>query len=391
MAFESKDWSLLPDHILVEIFSYLGRSDQVRAARACKTWNDNFHSPYLWTYFNFFFYMPAQEKFVKCLENFGKFLRHVYIELDQSVESNRQNACKVIEGLARLKERRLKHITIKFTAENPFFYSGKEFMDALSLLFGPPSENTKIIHTLIEVDLKQLAILFDDKFINVLSGNNPDLQTLNIQNTVLVCKVTPECILRLVQKCRKLKDIRIYNCSISEDILLALTEEDRVPLEHLSIICRREEKYSKDIVCEVWSAVVKKLPKLRVSLGFDHTVPLHKVSLVMKPEIPVSVLRLETFTYIYNEVRQASSNYSKTLEKLVLQTPLSRNSPELNKALIELASECKILKCMHVFCVLDEKTVNKILELCPKMKASNCYTLKFKDEASPWVAGNDLM
>ena len=385
---ESRDWSMLPHHILVNIFSYMSRADQSRSARVCKSWNDIFNSPYLWTYFNFWFYMPSQEKYTKCLDKFGKYLRHVFIELDQSVEANRSNACKVIEGLAALNERRLKSLKIRFTGENPYFYTGKEFIEALSLLLGQ-KENCKIIQVLKELDLGGLMVPFDDKLINLISANHQEIEILKIQNRVLVCKVTPESIVRLIQKCRKLKDLRLYNCSLSEDVLLALTEGDREPLEHLSVVCRREEKYGKDIGSDTWQAVVNKLPNLRVSLGFDHTVELHKVSMVMKPEIPVSVLKLETFTYIYSEVRLATRYYSKTLEKLVLQTPLSRNSPELNKALIELAEQCTNLRSMHVFCVLDEPTVNKILEVRPELKEKDSYTLKYVDEPHPWQAGYD--
>jgi len=65
----------------------------------------------------------------------------------------------------------------------------------------------------------------------------------------------------------------------------------------------------KNISREVWAAVIKKLPNLRVTLEFDNTCPLFKLSEVMQPEIPVTVLRLETYTDLAAELRLAALYY----------------------------------------------------------------------------------
>lgn len=371
-----KEWSHLPEHILVAVFSYLTYPDRARAARSCQAWNEVFHSPYLWSHFTFWFYTPRQVRSLKCLEQYGCHLKSVLIELDQSVESNRENACSVITMLAQQPERRLKFLKVKFAGENPCFYAGKEFTNALIKLFGPTPEKVHLVQHLQELDLSGLTVGYNDQVFNELSANHTELQKLNIQNHVLVCQVSPECIIRLVQRCRKLKELHIFKYSASEDMLLAFTENDRVPLQHLGLACRREEKYGKAIGSDAWAAVVKKLPNLRVTLYFDHTCPLDKVSEVMKPEVPVSILRLETFTYIYDEVRQAASYYKKTLEKMVVRTPLSRSPPELNAALLEFSKECHKLKALHVFCVLERATIDRILADHPYMAEAKAYTLK---------------
>ena len=386
----NKEWSSLPHHVLVAIFSYLGRNDQYMAAQSCKAWSEVFSSPYLWTSFAFCFdKKPKDERLVRCIDTNGKYFKRVYIELNQSEVENRENACAVLAKLTALPERRLQKLTIAFTGENPLFYAGKEFVEALKALFGPPPTECRMISYLTDIDLRRLKVSYDDDLFNVLSANNPHLERLNIQNQVLICKVSPTCILRLVQRCRKLKELSLYNCSISEDILLALTEDDRIPLEHLALICRREEKYIKDIEGDVWKAVTAKLPELRVTLSFDHTCPLHKVSELMKPEVPIRELRLETFTYIYEEIRIAASYYKTILEKVVINTPMSRNSPEFNESLMKLATQCTKLRSLHVFCVLEKDTVETILALHPDMHERKCYTLKYEQEPHPWIAGND--
>ena len=347
----------------------------------------------LWKHMKFVFTEPSHSQYLQYFQKFGKHLQSVEICLDQSKEENRINACEVLDELTKQKERRLQKLKLVFTQENPLFYAGKEFVDRLKVLFGPVDENTKVIKQLMHVDLSGLTAMFDDVLFDTLAKNSPALKTLNIQNRVLVCKVTPECIFNMIHRCPDLTELHVHMLSISEDGLLAFTENHRRPLQHLSLYCRRETKYmyEKSITDDAWQIVSKKLPNLKVTLIFDHTCPLHKVNEIMLPSVPVFALRLETFTYIYEEVRKAARYYSSSLEKLVLETPLNRNSPELNQALVELASECKSLKSLHVFCVLDQDTVDKILSLRPQIKEKQTYTLKYTKEPHPWVAGRDCL
>jgi hypothetical protein len=104
-----------------------------------------------------------------------------------------------------------------------------------------------------------------------------------------------------------LKDLRVFHISISDFVLTTIADPDLNPdshpcLRHLSVWFRRETKYTEDLSSEAWEKLVKKIPELRVTLVFDHTCPLRRVCEVMKPEIPVTVLRLETFTHIFEQV-----------------------------------------------------------------------------------------
>ena len=383
MSNQGVSWADLPDHVLVEVFSYLDRySDRTRAARTCRAWNEAFRSPYLWSSYNFYFYTPRQNRSLACVEQYGSQLKRVTIELDQRVESNRYNACQVIKDLSKQKERRLQYLRVVFTGENPCFYAGKEFVVALEQLCSPPLEESRLVHQLQELDLSGLTVAYDDKLFDELSTNHPNLSKLNIQNTVLVCQVSQECMIRFVQRCRKLRDLRIFKYSASEVMLLSFAEEKRVPLEHLSLACRREEKYGKCISAEAWETVCKKLPNLHVTLSFDHTCPLLKVTEVMKPEVPVTVLRLETYMYTHADVRLATYQYKDRLEKLVLTTPMSRarDLTDLNTTLLELSGNCPNLKALHVYCVLSADTISQILEQHPKLE----HTLHSRMEDFSW-------
>ncbi|XP_062567672.1 F-box/LRR-repeat protein 8-like [Saccostrea cucullata] len=381
-------WSSLPDHIIVKIFSYLSLHDKFQASFVCKSWNDCFHFPVLWADFIFLIQDDSDKQISrhkKCLEMHGSHLKNVLMKIDQSKPKCRSAACDILNGIANFPNRKLSSIKIYFTGENPLFYAGAEFVQSLKKLFGCNPEDIEAASTsLVNVDLNGMPVPFNDEVINLLSSNHPNLESLNILNKVLVCKVSPDSILQLVRKCRKLKKLFLFHCSMSDETLVALAEDRRAPLEELGISCRREQKYGSDLTSEAWQQLVRKLPELKVMLSFDHTCPLHRVSQIMKPEIPVHVLNLQTFTMIYEEVNQATSYYKNTLEVVVLQT---RNSPELGTALVNLARNCHKLHTLIVYCVLKKEVVEEVLALRPKMKEDGTYILKWKPQAEPWVVG----
>lgn len=363
---EELKWENLPEHIVVGIFSYLRLPDRLSASLACKQWRECFHSPVLWQTFLFKFIDSMEFKYGKFLENHGQYLKRVEIHCKQDEDINRESACTLIRMLSGIKVRRLEKFTVKFIGENPLFYAGHEFIDCLRDLFDKPKQNCEIFYTLKSVDLSKLPIAYSDNLINCLVENNPDIELLNIQNASLVCKVSSVCIENVVNRCRKLKSLAVHHTSVTEEILLLLAEEDRTALEHLSIDCRREEKFGKDITSETWELVTKKIPKLRVTLAFDTSCPMFKVDTILKPQIPVKNLRLEVMSRVVTQVYFAAMNYSETLERLSVSTT---GSEELEQALLYLASKCQRLSELYVFqCYLSQETKQKIQELRPNMK-----------------------
>jgi len=109
----------------------------------------------------------------------------------------------------------------------------------------------------------------------------------------------------------------------------------------------------------------------------------------MKPEIPVHVLRLQTFSSLEYEIRLAFAYYQKTLEKLVANCVRCRSSHELDEVLVELSTRCSKLRSLHIFCQLNQATVETILAQHPDMMRNNTYTLKYKETPHPWIAGFD--
>ncbi|XP_046544126.1 F-box/LRR-repeat protein 8-like [Haliotis rubra] len=378
---ESLGWAL-PEHIVINVLSYLSREDRARAGSTCTTWHRCYKSPMLWHVSTLDFQQPKDGHCLQWLEQYAQHIRTLRILLDQSEVENRRNACEALKILCHTEGRKLTSLRINFTGTNPLFYAGQEFIDVLKTLFGCRMESQKVQFR--HVDLSGLSVAYDDSVFDILSLNTPQLETLNVLNGNLVCKVSPECVEKIVQRCRCLTELRLFHCSLSDGVLYALAEADRKPLKHLSVLCRREQKYAQDLSSEAWSDLIKKSPQLRVVLGFDHTCPLRMVAGILKPEIPVVDLRLETFTYIYDEVNLAAVLYNKTLEKVVLQT---RNSSDLGDALIKLCSRCERLTSLLVYCVLEKRVVDAILAARPDMKKRGTYILKWEPEPEPWTVG----
>lgn len=363
---EERKWENLPEHIVAGIFAFLRLSDRLTASLACKYWRECFDSPVLWQTFQFKFLDSKEFTYGKCLENHGQYLRTVEILCQQEEKINRESACILIRMLSGMKVRRLENFTVKFLGENPLFYAGHEFIDCLRDLFDKPNDDCEVLFTLKSVDLSKLPIAYSDNLMNCLVENNPDLESLNIQNASLVCKVTSGCIKNVVNSCRKLKSLALHHTSVTEEILLSLTEDDRSALEHLSIDCRREEKFGKDIASETWEIIRTRIPKLRVTLAFDTSCPMFKVDTILKPEVPVKNLRLEVMSRVVSQVYFAAVNYSETLERLSISTT---SSEELEQALIYLVTKCDKLRELCVWqCYISQETKQKILELRPQMK-----------------------
>ncbi|XP_072024347.1 F-box/LRR-repeat protein 8-like [Amphiura filiformis] len=369
------DWTALPDHILINIFSHLPLHDRCTAALACTTWSGCFDSPYLWRKFIFQFFKEEDARQLMCLTKHGSQLRDVNIVLNQKSQQNRENACTVLSSLARLEERRLQSISIQFTTENPLFFQGMEFLYGLAELFGPPDPQIQMLNTLYEVDLSGLSITLDDILFNLLAiHHNETLHSVNLQNSPLCCRVTPECILNLVQKCRKLTSLSMHYKSMSEGVLEEFAKKDRKPLKMLSLACRREEKYHKPISAASWEKLVDKLPNFQVKFFFDHTIERHRIATILHPHIPVIKLCMRTLTELHEEVAMTAEYYHETLEHFVITT---KGTDRLQQALLNLVEISPRLKVLHCYCALDDNTISRVKELCPNLEK---FTLKTTDE-----------
>ena len=382
----SADWANLPQPALVRIFSFLCALDRCRVGGTCRNWWDSLDNPALWKTLKCGFFFPVHGHVLKCVELYGKFINDLTIVLNQSQSKNRENALAIFSMLTQLDHIRLKSITVQFKGDNPLFYSGQEFIQALSSLFMKMSLQAYNHRSLRYLNFSEMQANLDASFISHITISSPQLEYLNILNKMIVCQV-PECsIVDLVKKCTRLTELHLFYESLSDEVFSMFSQPGRQPFRKLGIVCRRADKYGIGISREAWTTLVSANPNLKVELGFDHTCPLFRISEILMPGIPVQELYFATFTRIASEMELARLYFNETLEVLVVNT---KPDEEFEQALLALARSCKKLSTLYIYGVLKKEVVEEVLSLLPNVKTKGSYILRWEMDPEPWTVGEE--
>ncbi|BFZ13268.1 hypothetical protein BsWGS_16307 [Bradybaena similaris] len=382
-----EDWANLPDPILTQVFSYLSEVERCRVGATCKHWLQFLETPQLWRTFNCVFELPEDRKQVKCLEKYGHFISSLTISINYEQEKNKNNALAVLKHLSCLENVRLSHLSIVFNGSSAWSgdcYFGKPlqklFGIALQKLFTKIGEKNEK-STLKHLNLPSFAGYFNDKLLDKISATCPNLEYLNFVSRVAFFKLYVNNMVMLVLKCRKIQELHVYFTHLSDDVLKALSETDRKPLQRLGVICTIDDEFEHELSSAAWSTLLTANPDLKVSLKFEYGSLLKWPSKIMKPEIPVQELYLTTTMFdpaIHLQINKAVAYYEQMLEKLVVKSSPSR---ELQESLLDVARRCKNLKALYVYCVLDKDVIDRILELCPLMRDTRDYFLECSTDA----------
>uniref|UniRef100_A0A8C4MS02 F-box/LRR-repeat protein 21 n=1 Tax=Equus asinus asinus TaxID=83772 RepID=A0A8C4MS02_EQUAS len=259
------DWRSLPHHVVLRIFQYLPLIDRAQASSVCRRWNEVFHIPDLWRKFEFELNQSATSSFKsshpdlvqQIVKRHAAHLRYVSFKVDSSTESA-ESACDILSQLVNCSLQTLDLISMA----NPSFMnvSKSHFVSALTVVF----VNSK---SLSSIKIEDTPV--DDPSLKILVANNSD--TLTLLKMSSCPYVSSDGILCVADHCQGLRELALNYSILSDELLLALSSETHVNLEHLRIDVVSENPGQikfHSIKKQSWDALIKHSPGVNVVMYF---------------------------------------------------------------------------------------------------------------------------
>ncbi|XP_026868427.2 F-box/LRR-repeat protein 3 isoform X3 [Electrophorus electricus] len=304
-------WAWLPQEILLRVLQCLSLLDRAFASQVCRGWNQAFHMPELWRCFEFELNQPASsylkathpDLIKQIIQRHASHLQYVSFKVDSSTESA-EAACDILSQLVNCS---LKTLGLISTAR-------PSFMEL------PKIDDTPV----------------DDPSLKVLVANNSD--TLKLLKMSSCPHVSPAGILCVADQCHGLRELALNYHLLSDELLLALSSEKHVHLEHLRIdvVSENPGQQFHTIKKSSWEAMVRHSPKFSLVMYFflyeDEFGPF------FRNEIPVTHLYFGR-SVSKDVLGRVGMNCPRLIELVVCANGLR----PLDEELIRIAERCKHL------------------------------------------------
>ncbi|XP_038651757.1 F-box/LRR-repeat protein 3-like [Scyliorhinus canicula] len=349
------NWGNLHYDVILHIFQYLPLVDRAYASSVCRTWNEVFHMPELWRRFEFELNQPATsylksthpDLIQQIIKKHADHLQYVSFKVDSSTESA-EAACDILSQLVNCS---IKTLGLISTARPSFMNLSKSrFVSALTVVF----VNSKSLSS-IKIDDTPV----DDPSLKVLVANNSD--TLKLLKMSSCPHVSPAGILCVADQCYGLRELALNYCLLSDELLLALSSEKHVHLEHLRIDVVSEnpgQTQFHSIKKSSWDALVRHSPKVSIVMYFF--LYEEEFDPFFRDETPV------THIYFGRAVSKAmlgriGMNCPRLIELVICANGLQ----PLDNELICIAEGCKNLTAMGLGeCEVSCSAFVKFVKIC---------------------------
>ncbi|MXQ93585.1 hypothetical protein E5288_WYG018908 [Bos mutus] len=330
------DWGNLLQDIVLQVFKYLPLLDRAHASQVCRNWNQVFHMPDLWRCFEFELNQPATsylkathpELIKQIIKRHSNHLQYVSFKVDSSKESA-EAACDILSQLVNCS---LKTLGLISTARPSFMDLPKShFISALTVVF----VNSKSLSSL-KIDDTPV----DDPSLKVLVANNSD--TLKLLKMSSCPHVSPAGILCVADQCHGLRELALNYHLLSDELLLALSSEKHVRLEHLRIDVVSEnpgQTHFHTIQKSSWDAFIRHSPKVNLVMYFF--LYEEEFDPFFRYEIPA------THLYFGRSVsKDVLGRVGMTCPRLVELVVCANGLRPLDEELIRIAERCKNLSAI---------------------------------------------
>ncbi|XP_019497716.1 PREDICTED: F-box/LRR-repeat protein 21 isoform X1 [Hipposideros armiger] len=349
------DWGSLPHHVVLHIFQYLPLIDRARASSVCRRWNEVFHIPDLWRKFEFELNQPATSYFKsthpdliqQIIKKHAAHLQYVSFKVDSSTESA-EAACDILSQLVNCSIQTLGLIS---TAKPSFMNMSKShFVSALTVVF----VNSKSISS-----IKMEDTPVDDPSLKILVANNSD--TLRLLKMSSCPHVSSDGILCVADHCQGLRELALNYYMLSDELLLALSSETHVNLEHLRIDVVSENPGQIEfhsIKKQSWDALIKHSPGVNVVMYFF--LYEEEFETFFKEETPV------THLYFGRSVSKAVlGRIGLNCPRLIELVLCANGLQTLDDELICIAKHCKNLTALGLSeCEVSCSAFIEFVRLC---------------------------
>uniref|UniRef100_A0A452G9G7 F-box and leucine rich repeat protein 21, pseudo n=1 Tax=Capra hircus TaxID=9925 RepID=A0A452G9G7_CAPHI len=289
------DWGSLPHHVVLRVLQYLPLIDRARASSVCRRWNEVFHIPDLWRKFEF--------------------------ELNQSAASYFNSTHPdLIQQIIKKHAAHLQYVSFK-----------SHFVSALTVLF----VNSK---SLSSIKIEDTPV--DDPSLSILVANNSD--TLRRLKMSSCPHVSSDGILCVADHCQGLRELALNYYMLSDELLLALSNETHVNLEHLRIDVVSENPGQIEfhsIKRQSWDALIKHSPGVNVVMYFF--LYEEEMETFFKEETPV------THLYFGRSVsKEILGRLGLNCPRLVELVVCANGIQVIDNELICIAEHCKNLTAL---------------------------------------------
>ncbi|XP_031713828.1 F-box/LRR-repeat protein 3 isoform X2 [Anarrhichthys ocellatus] len=288
----AEDWGNLPHLAVLQIFQHLSLVDRARASSVCRCWNHVFHTPDLWRRFEFELNQPATS-----------YLRSTHPNL--------------IQQIIKKHAQHLQYVSFK-----------AHFVSALTVVF----VNSKSLSS-----IKMDDTPVDDPSLKVLVANNSN--TLKLLKMSSCPHVSPAGIMCVADQCHGLRELALNYHLLSDELLLALSSEKHVHLDHLRIDVVSEnpgQTHFHTIKGSSWEALVQHSPKVNIVMYFFLYEDEHEPFFL--EETPVTHLYFGR-TVSKEMLGRIGLNCPRLAELVVCANGLE----PLDEELIRIAERCKSL------------------------------------------------